>query len=138
MIKKVSIKICILQKNSKLFLLSFFTLVSIYPSLRSSCFINISISLDELHPPSLQEAKGEILEKTKKSKSKKVKKTKTVGIVAMVWIPKYYQYFNKTFYDMHIYNKDSKKYIFFCKTHSSEFIYRITVIQIIVHLWYEI
>ena len=50
----------------------------------SSCFINISISLDELHPPSLQEAKGEILEKTKKSKSKKVKKTKTVGIVAMV------------------------------------------------------
>ena len=120
MIKKVSIKICILQKKS------------------SSCFINISISLDELHPPSLLEAKGEILEKTKKSKSKKVKKTKTVGIVAMVWIPKYYQYFNKTFYDMHIYNKDSKKYIFFCKTHSSEFIYRITVIQIIVHLWYEI
>ena len=67
MIKKVSIKICILQKKSS-----------------SSCFINISISLDELHPPSLQEAKGEILEKTKKSKSKKVKKTKTVGIAAMV------------------------------------------------------
>ena len=61
---------------------------SIHPSLSSSCFINISFSLEELHPPSLQEAKGEILEKTKKSKSKKAKKTKTVGIVAMVWIPK--------------------------------------------------